>query len=534
MKRFTQLFYELDQTIRTDAKVEAMVRYFQETSPDDAVWGLYFLTGKKTPRIANTKLLVHWLCEETALPLWMVEECYDAVGDLAETLALLVTSEGSGTEIPLHHLVEKRILGNVGMPLEWRREVLVTTWRDLNSRERFVWNKIITGNFRVGVAKTLVIRALALHSGVEPATMAHRLLGNWAATPEDFTRILHSDSETVDPARPYPFFLACQLQEGSAEVVELEKSLGDIAGWQIEWKWDGIRAQLLCRQGKVFLWSRGEELVTETFPEIAGAAGFLPNGTVLDGEILAWEGEHVLPFGKLQKRLGRKKVSAAMTTEVPAVFMAYDLLEYEDLDQRDSFMSERRLLLEGLMQRLPKNLPFRISPVVAADSWEALAELRLESRGRGVEGMMFKRKNSPYRVGRARGDWWKWKIDPFTIDAVLIYAQRGHGRGASLCTDYTFGVWDGEKLVPVAKANSGLTDEEIQKVDAFVRQHTTEKFGPVRVVKPELVFELAFEGIQISKRHKAGVAIRLPRMNRWRHDKRPEEADTLEHLKALL
>ncbi len=555
MKRFTQLYTELDRTNRTNEKVAALESYFREAVPIDAAWALHFLTGHTLPRAVTSTALRAYAAEEARLPAWLMDECYNAVGDLAETVALILPRSTGTASLPLHTVVENRLLP-MSAGVDTARTLLLQTWRELNGAERLVWNKLITGSFRVGVAQTLVARALASVAGVEPSIMAHRLMGRWQPTVEDFQRILGTgEAKGGEVARPYPFFLASPLEGEPA-------AMGDLSEWQVEWKWDGIRAQLIKREGEVLLWSRGDEMVNDTFPEIVEVGELLPDGTVLDGEILAWQSEMPEAFARLQRRLGRKSVSAKMRSEFPVVFLAFDILEWQGNDWRARPLSERRDQLESVvgaarLRPLPKkkeaasvsetpdlferflptpapSLPLRMSPLIAASSWEELGALRRESRARHVEGIMLKRKSSPYGVGRQRGDWWKWKIDPLVMDAVLINAQLGHGRRASLYTDYTFGVWHEGKLVPVAKAYSGLSDEEILEVDKFVRANTADKFGPIRAVKPELVFELAFEAIQESSRHKAGLAVRFPRISRWRHDKKPEDADTLEILRALL
>ena len=273
--------------------------------------------------------------------------------------------------------------------------------------------------------------------------------------------------------------------------------------------------------------------MTDKYPELAAAAARLPDGTVLDGEILPWRNSRPLPFGELQRRIGRKSVGRKILQEVPVAFLAYDLLEHEGRDQRGQALARRRQKLEALLDHRADDR-LLLSPVLAAPDWTALATQHGESRQRGVEGFILKRHDSRYGVGRRRGDWWKWKVDPLTADAVLIYAQRGHGRRAGLYTDYTFAVRQGDGLVPFAKAYSGLSDAEIQEVDRFIQRNTRERFGPVRAVRPALVFEIAFEGIRASTRHKSGVAVRFPRILRWRRDKTIEDADTLETLKALL
>lgn len=526
MQRFTELYAALDRTTRTVEKVLAMEDYFRAAPPADAAWALYFLMGNKVQRAVSTARLREWLAAEAELPLWLVEESYDAVGDLAETLALLVPSHGGSTARSLENVVTERVIALKPLPPEAQQPIVVQTWRELSQAQCLVWHKLITGELRVGVSRTLVVRALANLTKVPPPTMAHRLMGAWQPTAESYLALLSGEAN-VDPGRPYPFFLAYPL-EGELE------SLGDIADWQAEWKWDGIRSQVIRRQGQFLIWSRGEELVTDRFPELTGLAEALPEGTVIDGEILAWQGDQPLSFNSLQTRIGRKRLTPKVLAASPVALMAYDLLEQNGEDIRSLPLAERRLRLEAIVAAVGARAPLRISPVVTAEAWSDLQALWQGSRERLVEGLMLKRRDSAYGVGRTKGDWWKWKISPHSVDAVLIYAQRGSGRRASLYTDYTFGVWNEGQLVPVAKAYSGLTDEEIREVDAFVRKNTLEKFGPVRVVKPELVFELHFEGIQASSRHKAGIAVRFPRMSRWRQDKPAAEADTLESLQKLL
>ncbi|HEX2205273.1 MAG TPA: ATP-dependent DNA ligase, partial [Longimicrobium sp.] len=407
------------------------------------------------------------------------------------------------------------------------RRLVLAAWAELDGAQVYVWNKLITGSFRVGVSQSLVVRALARLSGVDEAAIAHRLMGAWEPGPGLLERLLGADTSDADLSRPYPFFLAYAL-EGEPE------ELGDARDWQAEWKWDGIRAQVVRRRGGTWIWSRGEELVTERFPELAEAAALLPDGTVLDGEIMPWKEGAPLPFAQLQRRIGRKALGPRILSEVPVVLLAYDLLEFEGEDVRERPLAWRRARLEELLARTAGPGRFLPSPVAAAEEWDAVRRAYGEAREASAEGLMLKRLDAPYGVGRRKGGWWKWKVEPFTIDAVLLYAQRGHGRRAALYTDYTFAVWSEGELVPFAKAYSGLTDAEIRRVDAFVRRNTVQRFGPVRAVKPELVFELGFEGVQRSPRHRSGVAVRFPRMLRWRTDKAPEDADSLETILAML
>lgn len=528
MKAFADLYAAIDETTRTNAKVEAMVDYFRQAPPDDAAWAVYFLIGRKPRQVVPTAKLRAWAAAEAGISDWLFEESYHAVGDLAEAIALILPEPSTSSDLSLRVWVEERLLPLRGAEDEAQREAMTRYWSEMDGRQRFVWNKLITGAFRVGVSQLLVTRALGKVGETDAATVAHRLMGDWEPTSHFFQRLLSTEVEDADVSRLFPFCLAHPLEADPT-------TLGPIADWQVEWKWDGIRGQLIRRQGQTFLWTRGEELVTERYPELAEVGPYLPDGTTIDGEILPWKDGRVLPFALLQKRIGRKTLSKAILAEVPIVLVAYDLLEHEGEDIRGLPVEERRALLEEVVRGSGWDGRLIASPILEAETWEALRDLRESSRERGVEGMMLKRKGSIYRVGRVRGDWWKWKVNPLSIDAVLIAAQRGSGKRASLYTDYTFGVWDDEgRLVPVAKAYSGLTDEEIRRVDKFVRANTVDKFGPVRSVKPELVFELAFEGIQRSTRHKSGVAVRFPRIARWRDDKVASEADSLSTLQAML
>ncbi|MGB2718091.1 MAG: ATP-dependent DNA ligase [Vicinamibacterales bacterium] len=529
MTSFTNLYDSIDRTTSTNAKVKAMAAYFATAPHADAAWAVFFLTGRRLKRLVPSAAIRDWALAATGLEPWLLEECYSVVGDGAETVALVLDQLPPGESqapVSLAQWVEERLLGlrDVDPATQQTR---VTAWlQSLDRLQRFILLKLITGEFRVGVSQTLVVRALAQASSLPPTTIAARLMGDWTPTADWFESLLSHEQSDEDRSRPYPFYLASPL-EGSPDV------LGDVAAWMIEWKWDGIRAQLVRRGGQLHLWSRGEELITHRFPEIAAAATHLPDGSVLDGEVLAFRDGAPLLFSALQQRIGRQKQVAQMVRAVPVVFMTYDVLEDRGVDIRSLPLEDRRSRLSALLHRESEGV-IRTSPLIEAESWEALTELRTESRTRGVEGMMLKRRASPYGVGRKKGDWWKWKIDPYTIDAVLIYAQPGSGRRASLLTDYTFGVWDGGELVPIAKAYSGLSNEEIDEMDRWIRRHTRERFGPVRHVEPTHVFELGFEGIARSPRHRSGIAVRFPRMLRWRRDKKPDEADTLDNVQRLL
>jgi DNA ligase-1 len=446
-------------------------------------------------------------------------------------MALLLPDNHVTEKTPLNILVEQQLLPLRGIDPDTQKEAVTSAWSRMNYSQRLVYNKLISGAFRVGVSQLLVVRALAQLSELPTDVIAMRLMGDWDPTAEFFEHVIDPELEIDETpiARPYPFHLAHQIDF-------TPEDLGDLSEWQAEWKWDGIRAQVIKRQNEVFIWSRGEDLMTERFPEIETAAHELPNGIVIDGEILPWIDDRVMPFTELQKRIGRKNLTAKILNEVPVILLSYDLLELDGKDVREFEFATRRQMLTEMIDCLPTSAKgvIRVAESIEAKNWQHLAERREESRSIGVEGFMLKHRASPYRVGRHRGDWWKWKIDPLTVDAVLIYAQKGSGKRSNLFTDYTFGVWKGDELVPFAKAYSGLNDAEIRKVDRFVRDNTIDTFGPVRAVKPQLVFELAFEAIQRSTRHKSGVAVRFPRIARWRDDKKIQDADSLETIFEML
>jgi DNA ligase-1 len=527
MKAFTALYMEIDRTTKTNRKVQALASYFEQADPADAAWALFFLTGKRVPRAVNTRLLREAVVEASGYPLWLVEECYDTVGDLAETVALLHPPTSTSCTRPLHELIEHELLPLKAKSDEEKVQSLLRLWAGMTHEERFLWNKCITGGFRVGVSRGLVARALSRLTGLPKATIAHRMMALDTPDAEGFQHLLSPRTEDTEPGQPYPFYLASPLEKEAAE-------LGDRSEWMAEWKWDGIRAQLIKRSGTVLIWSRGEELITDRFPELQVDTAALPDGVVMDGELMGWKDGRPLPFLDLQRRIGRKTVGKKLLQDVPVIFMAYDLMERDNHDIRALHQHQRRTELEALFSDRPDTSRFRLSPLVTASSWDALAKLREESRQRGVEGLMLKHRSAPYEAGRVRGGWWKWKIEPYTVDAVLTYAQKGHGRRAGLFSDYTFGVWDDGELVTFAKAYSGLTDKEIREVDRFIKANTLERFGPVRQVKPELVFELACENIQPSRRHKSGIAVRFPRITRWRTDKTPADANQLDDIKRLI
>lgn len=529
MKAFAGLIKTLDSTNKTTLKVEALTEYFRNAPPKDKVWTIAILSHRRPPRPVNTTLMREWASELAKIPLWLFEESYHIVGDLAETIALVIPPAEESTEKSLNQFLQE-IIDLKPKSEEEKKEYLFDNWLNLNYYERFVFTKLITGSFRIGVSQKLMTRALSKATDIDEDILAYKLMGNWEPSKITFNKLILEENEEDFLSKPYPFYLAYAIEDEPEE-------LGDVAMWSAEHKWDGIRSQVIIRNNELFVWSRGEELVTDKYPEFEAFIDAIPDGTVLDGEILPYPKGRIGTFKDLQTRIGRKNVSKKLLEKTPVILKAYDILEWEGEDIRDLPFGKRRDILEDLFLKAKgEGIPLHLSETISFESWEEAALERENSREVKSEGLMLKRLDSPYLVGRKKGDWWKWKVDPLTIDAVLTYAMRGHGRRSNLFTDYTFGLWDEEKeeLVTFAKAYSGLTDKEFRQLDAWIKKNTLERFGPVRSVRPHHVFEIAFEGIAESKRHKSGVATRFPRILRWRTDKKIEDANTLEDLKDLI
>jgi len=535
MRLFSELVVLLGASTKTNDKLDALTQFFTAAADKDKVWVIALFSGRKPKRTVNATQLAVWSLEMTNIPSWLFEESYHTVGDLAETIALLLpdAEDLSGTNLNSLSFYLSRLM-EIGKEDDLiKKDFILQCWAQMNKDERFVFNKLITGGFRIGVSQKMIVNALARTTGTPASIIAHRITGNWDPSTISFDSLLNASDAGSDISRPYPFYLAYALEDEPS-------TLGNPEDWQAEWKWDGIRGELIKRDNQLFAWSRGEELMTERLPEYQAFHQNLPDGVVLDGEIIGLthrpdlpEKFRPLPFAALQTRIGRKNITKKQLTEAPVGFIAYDLLEYEGQDWRERPLKERRAQLEHIVSKVNHPL-MHLSPIIPFTTWEELTAARETSRDRSSEGVMLKKKDSIYQVGRKRGDWWKWKIDPLVIDAVMVYAQKGHGRRSNLYTDYTFAVKDGDKLVTFTKAYSGLTDKELAEVDAFVKKNSLEKFGPVRTVRPELAFEIAFEGIAASSRHKSGVALRFPRIARWRKDKKPDEINTLEDLKKIL
>lgn len=527
MKQFSELINTVELTNKTNDKIDAFVDYFSNASDKDKLWLIAIFTGKRPKRPVKTTLMREWCMQITGIPEWLFLESYSTVGDLGETLALLLPNPTQSDERTFSEWMNDIV--DLKACSDQEKEVFIrNAWASLDTQERLIFNKLIGGSFRIGVSKKTLVNALAKYSGLEANQLMHSIIGNWEVNSITFDELIHGKHINYDNSKPYPFCLAYALEK------ELDE-LGAVNEWQVEYKWDGIRGQIVKRNDEVFIWSRGEELVTKQFPELVEVIQSLKGDFVIDGEILALKDNSILLFNDLQKRLNRKNITKKLMEEVPIGFYAYDMMEWEHEDIREYPLRERRLLLENLFESnsLAGKRLF-LSDVITVDTWEELHEIRANARSKDSEGLMLKQKESPYHTGRKKGDWWKWKVDPLTIDAVMIYAQKGSGRRSAHYTDYTFAVKKDDGLVTVAKAYSGLTNEEILEVSRFVKQNSIEKFGPVRTVKPELVFEIAFEGIALSNRHKSGVALRFPRISRWRKDKPVDEIDTIETVKQLI
>ena len=525
MRRFAALFLDLDQTNKTNVKINLLTEYFQVAPDKDKLWVLAIFTGKRPKRQLKISLIKKWVTELSGLPDWLFNESYNVVGDLAETIALILPKPIMKSEKPLNVWVS--FLKDLSKFDENKQKQLILEALDqLESQERFILIKLMSGGFRIGISQNLIVRAVSEATGIEKSVVAHRIMGNWSPESTSFKELILENKVDQDISKPYPFSLAHPLTNSVEE-------LGDLDEWLAEWKWDGIRGQIIIRKNKLFVWTRGDELVTEKFPEFGSFHEILPEGTVLDGEILSYQNGKPLPFGELQTRIGRKNITQKILKKTPVIFMVYDIMEWDSKDCRNMSFAFRRKILESNIEQINHDA-LLISPLISFNSWKDLKNQRNVSRDYFTEGIMLKRKTSEYHVGRKRGDWWKWKIDPLSVDGVLIYAQKGHGRRAGLYTDYTFGVWKDDELIVFAKAYSGLTDAEIREVDAYIRRNTKEKFGPVRTVTPKLVFEIGFEGIRKSKRHKSGIALRFPRILRWRKDKHIEDADKLTTLYELV
>jgi len=525
MKRFAQLFEALDYTTKTNERINALVGYFNEADDEDKLWTIALLAGKRPKRQVNSTKMKEWIADLAGIPMWVFEESYQVVGDMSETISLLLPDKPTSSDKKLTTWMNE--IGELKDKEDSEKETyLKNAWSELNRRERFVLNKLIGGSFRVGISQKNMVKALSKYSGKDENVLAHRLMGNWSPNTHTYSELIMSEASEDEDSKPYPFYLAYALDEKS----DFD---GDPKNWFAEHKWNGIRGQLIKRGGEIYVWSRGEELVTDKYPELRELKSALFDGTVIDGEILPFKDGKPLTFNDLQKRIGRKNVGKKLLADVPVVLFAYDLLEFEGKDLRNLKLENRREKLEEVIEEA-NHSKLRISKLVNFQSIDDLRKERQNARANNSEGLMLKRKDATYKVGRKRGDWWKWKVDPLVIDAVMIYAMRGSGRRSNLYTDYTFAVWHGKELVPFTKAYSGLTDDEFHQVDRFVKNNIIEKFGPVRSVKPELVFEIAFEGINESTRHKSGIALRFPRMSRWRKDNKPEEANTLDDLKEML
>lgn len=526
MKNFVKLYHRLDENLKTNEKISALVEYLESSNSEDSIWAISFFIGRKPKQTISPRKLKEWILELANIPDWLFDESYNSVGDMIETLTLLLPKSTSSTDKSFHYWIEQKLLSLKTKEERIQKVEMISAWNEMNYKQRIVWNKLITGRFHEGALTKMVVKALSIYSGIDEPIIFNRLMSNWKPSKDFFKAVISHDSKDAAIYKPYPFYLAFQLEDNV-------ENLGDINEWRAEWKWDGIRVQIIKRKGRFFIWSRTEEMMNEKFPELENLGFLIPDGVVIDGEIISWQNGKPKPFSELQKRIRKKSVTKKNINYTPVVIVANDLLEFNGEDIRKETLLKRNRMLNSLVNKI-SNRRLLISPKIEANSWRELKEMREESRSRCVGGLILKKIDSQYYEGRKKGYWWKWKIDPLTASAVLIYARRGNGERVNLYSDYTFGIWDGNELVPFAKAYSGLMDEEIHEIDSYVKNNTIEKFGPVCMVKPELVFELAFDGIQKSSRHKSGVTVIFPRINRWRNDKTIKDADNLETIKALI
>ena len=549
MKAFQALYERLDRVNGTRAKVAALVEHFRSAPAEDAAWALSLLLGKRRRRLITGRRLREILRDRGQLPDWLIDDCHGQVGDSAETISLLwpavqermrpvqaVHLPDIGNDDPLHWWMETLLPAIGSLKDDVQADAVVTLWHAVPQDTHFIVNKLLTGGFRVGVSTGLISRAIAEAFDLDETLVVQRLMGGFAPSATTFRQLTRAAEaeEQRSSGVPYPFFLASPLEPDRLEATPADQ-------WQLEWKWDGIRGQLIHRSSGTYLWSRGEELVNDSFPELVDLGQALPLGTVLDGEVICWrEGEAgPLGFDQLQRRLGRKTVGATLKRECPMRFIAYDLLEQRGVDIRSEPLLKRQHQLAELLSHVhhPEGWRLQQSHSWPLGSWTELDQERSRAREHKAEGLMLKHNESPYLSGRKRGYWWKHKLEPMTLDAVLLYAQAGSGRRANLFTDYTFGLWSQgpePQLVSFSKAYSGLNDAEILELDRWIRRNTLQRFGPARSVKADLVFEIGFEGIHPSKRHKSGLAVRFPRILRWRRDKPASEADGLDTALKLI
>ena len=558
MNAFAALIDELDQSTGTNRKIDLIAGHLQRANAHDAAWTVLLLMGERRKRLITGRRLRDILQQASAMPDWLFDDCQSHVGDSAETLSLLwpqlrndirdrihnpvVTKwvNQLSSSPPMHWWMEDLLPAVAKMEPEEQSDAVLAIWESLPSERLFLFNKLLTGGFRIGVARGLVVKAIARGFNLEEALVLERLMTPGTASEQWFqslTAIAGEERANRGPV-PYPFFLASPLKQDAIEATPASE-------WWVEHKWDGIRGQLIQRESGTYLWSRGEELINEQFPELIDMAAAIPADTVLDGEVICWAEieKQPRPFSDLQRRLGRKTVGRKLRLECPVSFVAYDLLELSGQDLRSSSLRERLGQLDELQRKIEAQSTgwrCRLSSGQRLESWDQLDRLRKQAVDEGAEGVMLKHLASPYLSGRKRGYWWKHKRDPMTLDAVLIYAQAGRGRRANLFTDYTFALWDNQsepsssrQLVTFAKAYSGLNDSEILALDRWIRSHTRERFGPTRSVEPDLVFEIGFEGIQASRRHKCGLAVRFPRILRWRNDRTADSANTIEDARIL-
>jgi DNA ligase-1 len=518
--RFAELLEALLFTPSRNGKLRLMIRYFQETPDPERGWALAALTGALSfpgAKPAQIRALVLGRVD-AELFAWS----YDFVGDLAETVSLIWPERPGANHVPdLTDIVDALTTaprGSVGG--------LIEAWLDaLDATGRWALLKLMTGGMRIGVSARLAKTAVAELGAVR----IDQVEEVWHGLRPPYAALFHwltaggPQPDTGEQPVFVPLMLANPLEPD--ELTALNP-----ADYLAEWKWDGIRVQLSCRGGERRIYTRTGDEVSGAFPDLMAA---LPDGVILDGELLVGSFEQVAPFNDLQQRLNRKSVTARMRADYPEFVRLYDALWIEGEDLRKLPLTDRRARLEQWYRARPRPR-LDLSPIIELADWETLSTLRDGARAQGIEGLMLKRRDAPYLAGRPKGPWFKWKRGALTLDCVLMYAQRGHGKRSSFYSDYTFGAWRDTELVPVGKAYSGFTDAELLLLDKWIRAHTTQKYGPVREVERGLVLEIAFDSVHRSTRHKSGLAMRFPRVHRIRWDKPAGEADRVETLAAMM
>jgi len=540
MKAFADLWATLEGQLSEARSAQILARYLQQTSAEDAAWAIYLLCGKKPKKLLSARELVEYFLQTSGTPGWLFWESDDVVGDVNETIALLndtfmdeTASQQNRNENShpqqnsLAFWMENQLNTLAEVAQSQRPAFLGNCWQKLGYREAFIINRILTGTWKSNLPLKTIAQALSIVSGQEPMTLMHRLKADWLPNKVFYAKLIAEDQPTFQTEQKFSFGEFKPLEESSIE------SLGAVEDWWLAWQWEGLRVQCIRRADDCFLWSQNGELVTDRFPELHEMAQKLPEGTILEGVIVACSGQAPLPLADLQPRLGGKSVNRKMMESCPVAFVATDLQLLANEDMRNLPAQQRKTRLAQLANDI--GFPLVHFPRIEIDQWAHARKLLQEARQHHAEGLSLQRLNSPYPIQNQQADWWSWKVQPHTINAILLYAKMEMaGRSQKQTTEYTFAVWHEDQLVPVARTGIGLPPEEAELLDGWIRANTYERFGPVRSVEPFHVYEIAFDGITPSKRHKCGFVLREPRIINPRPHTPIEEASRLEDLHRLL